>query len=147
MVALKPDATGMITSGSPHEQWRMLHNTPDVPSPLIHDGLVYLCRENGVLLCLEAKTGKLLYEESTHKRRHRTSPVYADGKIYLTARDGTVSVVKAGPKFAAGDESAARSILGLPHDLQRPYLPPRLQGSLCGRRNTRVSSGVPTSAG
>jgi outer membrane protein assembly factor BamB len=25
--------------------------------------------------------------------------VYADGKIYCTARDGYVSVVKAGPKF------------------------------------------------
>jgi len=31
--------------------------------------------------------------------RYRASPVYADGKIYCTARDGTISVVKAGPKF------------------------------------------------
>ncbi|HEV8000848.1 MAG TPA: PQQ-binding-like beta-propeller repeat protein, partial [Planctomycetaceae bacterium] len=27
------------------------------------------------------------------------SPVYADGKIYLTSRDGQVSVVKAGREF------------------------------------------------
>ena len=26
-------------------------------------------------------------------------PRFADGKVYLTARDGTVTVVKAGPKF------------------------------------------------
>ena len=30
---------------------------------------------------------------------YRASPVAADGNIYLTARDGVVTVVKAGPKF------------------------------------------------
>ena len=35
----------------------------------------------------------------THRTRHRASPVFADGKIYLTARDGKFSVVKAGPEF------------------------------------------------
>jgi outer membrane protein assembly factor BamB len=99
VVGVKPSAIGMILGGNAQEQWRKTSNTPDVPSPLIHDGLVYLCRENGVLICLDAKTGERLYEESTHKQRHRASPVYADGKIYLTARDGTVSVVKAGSAF------------------------------------------------
>ncbi len=99
VVAVKPDATGMILAGSPQEQWRKRNNTPDVPSPLVHDGLVYLGRENGDLICLEARTGKELYQQRTHNHRHRASPVYADGKIYLTARDGVVSVVKAGPKF------------------------------------------------
>src|SRR5206468_3993332 len=61
VVGLRPDATGLVMPGSPYEQWRMPHNTPDVPSPLVHDGLVYLCRENGVLLCLDAKTGKKVY--------------------------------------------------------------------------------------
>lgn len=27
------------------------------------------------------------------------SPVYADGKVYLTARDGVVTVIKAGPTY------------------------------------------------
>ncbi|MEX2213670.1 MAG: PQQ-binding-like beta-propeller repeat protein [Phycisphaeraceae bacterium] len=99
VVALKPDAKGFITTGNEHEQWRRDSNTPDVPSPLVHDGLVYLCRENGILICMEADTGKELYQERTHSQRHRASPVYADGKIYLTARDGTVSVVKAGRTF------------------------------------------------
>jgi outer membrane protein assembly factor BamB len=34
-----------------------------------------------------------------HNARYRASPVYADGKIFCTARDGTISVVKPGPKF------------------------------------------------
>jgi outer membrane protein assembly factor BamB len=99
VVGVKPLATGMIRAGSPGEQWRKTSNTPDVPSPLVHEGLVYLCRENGTLICLDAKTGEQQYAESLHKQRYRASPVYADGKIYLTARDGVVSVVKAGPKF------------------------------------------------
>jgi len=102
VVGVKPDAKGAIATGSPFEQWRRPHNTPDVPSPLVRDGLVYLCRETGVLICMEAKTGKQLYEERLHRAaraRYRASPVYADGKIYCTARDGTVTVVKAGPTF------------------------------------------------
>ena len=99
VVGVKPGATGMIKAGSAGEQWRKAKGSPDVPSPLLHDGLVYLCRENGVLICLDAKTGKELYQHALHRARYRASPVYADGKIYLTARDGTFSVVKAGPKF------------------------------------------------
>ena len=77
----------------------MPRNTPDVPSPLIHDGLVYLCRENGNLICLDQKTGEELYEQRTNPQRHRASPVYANGNIYLAARDGQVTVVKAGREF------------------------------------------------
>jgi outer membrane protein assembly factor BamB len=60
---------------------------------------VYLCRENGNLITLDAATGQQLYEKRTHADRHRASPVYADGKLYLSARDGTISVVQAGPEF------------------------------------------------
>jgi outer membrane protein assembly factor BamB len=99
VVGVKPDAKGMVTTGSPFELWRKGRITPDVPSPLVHDGLVYLCREMGTLICLDAKTGKELYQERLHGGRYRASPVYAGGKIYCTARDGTTSVVQAGPKF------------------------------------------------
>jgi outer membrane protein assembly factor BamB len=61
--------------------------------------LVYLCRENGVLVCVDAKSGQQLYEERTVSDRHRASPIYAAGHLYLTARKGTITVVKAGPKF------------------------------------------------
>ncbi len=99
VVGVKPSASGLVRTGSSDERWRMTKNTPDVPSPLVHDGLVYLCRENGLLLCLKANSGEQMYAESLHKQRYRASPMYADGKIYLTARDGVVSVVKAGPKY------------------------------------------------
>src|SRR5262249_19149053 len=73
---------------------------PDVSSPLVYGGLVYLGDENGFLTCLDAKSGEELYlKMEIHRHRHRASPVYADGKVYLTSRDGVVSVVKSGPKF------------------------------------------------
>ncbi len=98
VLGLDPSGQGDITE-SEWQIWKLGRGTPDVPSPLIHDGLVYLCRENGVLICLDAKTGEKLYEERTHNHRHRSSPVYANGNIYLTARDGVVTVVKAGREF------------------------------------------------
>jgi outer membrane protein assembly factor BamB len=99
VLGLRTDAMGDITNVDSGHLWRRNDNTPDVPSPLVHDGLVYLCRENGAILCLDASNGAEIYLERGHSQRHRASPVYADGKIYLTARDGVVTVIKAGRKF------------------------------------------------
>ncbi len=99
VLALDPHAQGDITDKSAGHLWTRDHNTPDVPSPLVVDGLVYLCREDGTLICLDAKTGEECYTKRTHADRHRASPVYGDGKIYLTARDGTITVVKPGKDF------------------------------------------------
>lgn len=99
VVCLKPEGTGDVTEKESAFIWKRPAGTPDVPSPLIHDGLVYLCRENGNLICVDAKSGETLYEQRTVADRHRASPVFADGKIYLSARKGVVSVIKAGRTF------------------------------------------------
>jgi outer membrane protein assembly factor BamB len=98
VVALRPDGKGDVTKSS-SELWRRPRDTPDVPSPLIHDGLVYLCGENGDLICMDAKSGKEIYHKQTRRVRHRASPVYADGKIFLTSRDGEVTVIQVGRQF------------------------------------------------
>lgn len=103
VLALSPEGKGDITK-SEVRLWNYTR-TPDVPSPLIHDGLVYLCMQDGDLYVLDQKTGQELYKERTHRQRHRASPVYADGHIYLTARDGIVTVVKAGPTFQKVSEN------------------------------------------
>jgi outer membrane protein assembly factor BamB len=96
VVGIQPDAKGVISAGAPGEAWRVPRGTPDVPSPVIYEGHVYLCRENGVLTCLDAKTGAQLYSDRAYSQTYRSSPLAGDGKIYLTARDGTVTVVQAG---------------------------------------------------
>jgi outer membrane protein assembly factor BamB len=110
VIGIKPEAKGMIKTGDTFERWRVpgmgggpLSKTPDVSAPLIHDGLVYICRqygkEPGAFICMDAKTGQEVYYESIHESRYRASPVAGDGKIYMAARDGVVSVIKAGRKF------------------------------------------------
>lgn len=96
--AVIPNQQGNLTD-SDAVLWIRDDHTPDVPSPLIHEDLVYLCRENGMLLVLDRETGEEVYMNRTHSHRHRASPVYADGHLYLTARDGKISVVKAGRDF------------------------------------------------
>ncbi|MEC9093430.1 MAG: PQQ-binding-like beta-propeller repeat protein [Planctomycetota bacterium] len=99
VVSLKPDSVGNISKNEKSFIWKHERGTPDVPSPLYHNGLVYLNRENGNLVCVDAVSGEKIYENRTVKDRHRASPVYADGKVFLTARKGIVTVVKAGKEF------------------------------------------------
>lgn len=100
VIGIDPKARGKIDRGESGELWRTPRNTPDVPSPLLHDGRVYLCSESGLLSCLDAKTGQDVYPPQQLKKGiYRASPVCADGKIYLTARDGVTTVIKVGPKF------------------------------------------------
>jgi outer membrane protein assembly factor BamB len=99
VLGLDPASKGDISASKEGHYWTREHNTPDVPSPLVVDGLLYLCREDGTLICMDAKTGEEFYTKRTHADRHRASPVYGDGKIYLTARDGTITVVKPGKEF------------------------------------------------
>jgi outer membrane protein assembly factor BamB len=99
ILGLRPHGQGDISDSKQFVAWRFPDGTPDVPSPLIHGGLVYLCQENGNLLCLDANTGEQLYHERTVRDRHRASPVLADGKLYLTSRGGVVTVVRPGREF------------------------------------------------
>lgn len=98
-------AKGDITK-TKHRMWTIPKGTPDVPCPLIHDGIVYICREkSGIVNAYDAKTGAEIYTERIHGGLYRASPVFADGKIYLTCRDGTVTVIKAGRTFEVVSEN------------------------------------------
>jgi outer membrane protein assembly factor BamB len=99
VVAVKPTARGEIAVGGDAERWRRPNGTPDVPCPLVADGFVYLVGEWGDFTCIDAKTGKTQYEQKFKRFRHRASPVFADGMVFATARDGTTYVVKAGPNY------------------------------------------------
>ncbi|MBX9628784.1 MAG: PQQ-binding-like beta-propeller repeat protein [Gemmataceae bacterium] len=99
-VAVDPaGAKGAIEPGNPAERWRF-KNTPDVVSPLLVDGLVYLLGD-GTLTAVDAKTGRLVYSKALEakQRVYRANMVAADGKIYLVGREGIGFVVQAGPEF------------------------------------------------
>ena len=70
-----------------------------VPSPLVHDGLVYFWGDGGVLTCRELATGKEVFQARVDDRQFFSSPVLVDGKIYCGSRDGTLYVVAARREF------------------------------------------------
>jgi outer membrane protein assembly factor BamB len=75
--------------------WRIEKGTPDVATPLLVNGLVYLARENGILTCLDARSGEEVYSRRLMADRHRSTPVVAENRLYIAGRDGTVWVVSA----------------------------------------------------
>lgn len=106
LYAIRPNATGDISlkedeTANTHIAWCERRNGAYMQTPLIYGDLLYSCRDNGVLNCYEAKTGKQVYQErlGTGRTGFSASPVAADGKLYFTSEEGDIYVVKAGPKF------------------------------------------------
>jgi outer membrane protein assembly factor BamB len=54
----------------------------------VHDGLCYISEQEGILHCLDAKTGEHYWEHDTESPTW-SSPYYVDGKVYLgTDKEG-----------------------------------------------------------
>ena len=95
VVAIPLDATGDITD-TDKIAWKTNQGAPYVPSPLLYGDKLYFTKSNnGVLSCLEAKTGEPLINQKRLEGVENiyASPVGADGKIYITGRDGTTVVI------------------------------------------------------
>jgi hypothetical protein len=71
-----------------------------VPSPILYGDYLYLMTGNGSITCLEAGTGKVLYEAGRVPKptMFTASPVAFEDKILLTSEEGDTYVVKTGPK-------------------------------------------------
>ena len=79
--------------------WSKDQHTPDIPSLLLSKGrLYYNARKSGILSCVDAKTGKPHYENERVDgiREMYASPVAASGRVYITGRDGTTTVIEDG---------------------------------------------------
>lgn len=96
-VAMKPGGKGDVSNS--HVMWTYA-NGPDVPSPVSDGKLLYLVNDRGIVFCLDAKSGKEIWgPERIEKAIYSSSPVLADGKVYISNEDGTTTVFKAGAKF------------------------------------------------
>jgi outer membrane protein assembly factor BamB len=62
-------------------------------SPVLHDGKIYQMLKIGVLACLEATTGKVLWEEKLVNSQLHASPLYADGRLYVPTQPGDFYVI------------------------------------------------------
>ena len=84
-----------------HVAWRQLGDGPDVPTPAAANGKAYILSDKGVLTCVEIDSGKKLWSGQTEKHRNAfsSSPVLADGKIFITREDGKTFVLAQGDEF------------------------------------------------
>ena len=97
MLALRAGGRGDVTKS--HFAWSF-DSGPDVPTPVTDGTYFYVVRDNGIMFCLDAKTGKRVYgPQRLRSATYSGSPVLGDGKIYVTNEDGVTVVVKAGPDF------------------------------------------------
>ena len=96
-IGFKPGGSGNITGKN--EIWTNNLGS-DVPTPTSDGKYIYVLVDNGVLNCLEAETGKVVYPgQRLQLGTYSSSLLLADGKLYATNEEGTTTIVKAGPVF------------------------------------------------
>lgn len=92
-------AIRLTGDGKPPEAvWMSKKPGPQEPSLLYYRGLLYAQMDNGVLVCLDGKTGEEHYRERLGGECN-SSPVAGDGHIYVSDHTGTTFVVEAGKKL------------------------------------------------
>lgn len=89
-------AIRLMAGGKPPEPvWINDKPGPQEPSLLYYRGLLYALMDNGVLVCLDGKTGKDHYRQRLGGPSN-SSPIAGDGRIYVSDNEGKTYVVKAG---------------------------------------------------
>ena len=112
-LAIRAGGRGDVTAS--HVVWKVGKGS-NVPSPILYDGHLYFAHENlGIVYCLNAKTGELVFEERIEPAPGQiyASPVMGDGKIYFTGRGGRTVVIAASPKFEKLGENTLESNRGM----------------------------------
>ncbi len=119
LIAVSPGGKGDITKT--HIEWELNRGLPEVPSPLFYKNRIYLVRNGGVISCINAADGDILYRDRLGGSGHYSaSPVAANGHLYAVSNRGVVSVVKAGDEFEVAHE----------YDLGEPvYVTPALDSA------------------
>jgi outer membrane protein assembly factor BamB len=97
LLAFRAGGRGDISES--HRLWSF-NNGPDVPTPVTDGKYFYTVNDRGIMWCLDARTGQEIWGSQRLKPAvYSSSPVLADGKLYVSNEDGLTTVVKAGAKF------------------------------------------------
>lgn len=89
--AVRPEGHGDITDKVVWKQQQMM---PVRCAPLLVGDLLFMINEAGILCCLEANTGEVVWRQRLGGQ-YSASPVYADGNVYFSSQDGDFPVVAA----------------------------------------------------
>lgn len=78
--------------------WRVKKGVPSKPSALLVDDLLYTIDDSGIACCFEAKTGTEVWRQRV-QGNYSSSPIYAQGHLYVANEEGKVSVLATGREF------------------------------------------------
>ena len=91
MWAINPNGSGDITET--HIEWKETKRMPPRASPIIIKGLLFVVDRNGYISCIEAKTGKPIWQKRM-KGRFSASPILANNLIYFFNEDTVCTIIK-----------------------------------------------------
>jgi outer membrane protein assembly factor BamB len=97
-LAIKLGGNGNLTD-SPAVAWRYRKGTAYVPSPILVGKYLYLMTDNGIMTCLDALTGTLVYEGGRPPvpATFTASLVSFGDRLLATSEDGDTFLIKTGP--------------------------------------------------
>ena len=87
LVAVKPESGAVFT-------WEDDEYLAEVASPVAYGGLLYVATSYGVLVCYDTKTGEKQWEKEFNDGFY-SSPMIADGKLYIIDTGGITHILKA----------------------------------------------------
>ncbi len=98
-LAVRAGGRGDVTAS--HRLWKLSKGS-NVSSPVFHAGHLFWLHENlGIAYCVEAATGRVVYEERLpNAGQFYGSPVLAERRLYAFTRSGVGFVWAAQPRFA-----------------------------------------------
>ncbi len=94
--AVDPTGTGDVTKT--HIKWMYEDEVPQIPTPVIVDGKMYMVHDRGMVTCLDAKTAEVIWKHEL-KGNFNSSPIYAGGNIYFINVKGECTIIKPGNTF------------------------------------------------
>ena len=115
--AIRLDSRGDLTGSDDARVWTYRKGTGYVPSNLLYDGLLYLTNDGGVITCLDARTGEVVYEGGRLpiRGRYSASMVGGDGRILMVNTDGDAAWFRAGQEHEVlGSFSVGETVWATP---------------------------------
>lgn len=104
--AIKLDGQGDITRS--HVKFKVTKQVPTMPSPLLVKDQLYFVSDQGVLTSIDAVSGDQIWTKRI-SGNYSSSPLFADGKIYIASREGKTTVIRPGREY---DEVGVNSLEG-----------------------------------
>ena len=100
LMAIRLGRSGDLT-GTDAVAWQTDRGVSYTPSPLLHEGRLYVVSDAGLVSCFDAATGQPFYQQMRLPKPYnfKASPVGAGGKVYLATEEGDVVVLRMGDRF------------------------------------------------